>query len=489
MRGTMLIVDDEPIIRRGLTKLVESNELGWVVIGEAGNGQEAILKMADMQPKLVLTDIRMPLKDGLEVARYASEHMPETAVVILTGHRDFEYAQAAIRYGVRDFLLKPCPEEEVCRVLREAYGQFREMDLQKEMEARQLLIQEEQLLRSMLLRLPHDADLVRPLEQRLIGSQFWLLRIESYMPEGRNYHSRDLQLLQFAVGNIIQELLNSRMKGHRWFPLEYNEIAFFLEVHPENASTMRQIADVVKELLGLDNRMKCFGCLESSGHAEILYGAEMFGREGSHPSGERNAELQAYLSRMAEPIRGHEVVIEERKMHALCAAIALNEVMRKELERGDLSEAGIGRQIGQLSQLEKPEEIDVWFGQQLAIFENAFRRWLNDHSMNNNSIERSLRYVADNYMKECSLSAAAAHVHLSPNYFGNLFKKVTGEGFNVYVAKYRIQKAKMLLVNTDMKISEVAEAVGYEDSNYFATAFKQGANISPTEFRKRKSST
>jgi two-component system response regulator YesN len=518
MRGTMLIVDDEPIIRRGLTKLVESNELGWVVIGEAGNGQEAILKMAGMQPKLVLTDIRMPLADGLEIARYASEHMPETAVVILTGHRDFEYAQAAIRYGVRDFLLKPCPEEEVCRVLREAFAQFRERDLLKEKEVRQLWIQEEQLLRSMLLRLPHDADSVRPLEQRLIGSQFWLLRIESYLPDGRNYRSRDLQLLQFAVGNIIQELLNSWMKGHRWFPLEYNEIAFFLEDHPENASTMRQISVVLKELLGLNNRMKCFGCLESSGHAELLYGAEMFGGEESRPSREQNisnlenrfdeekvrtfrneissllllgrqAELQAYLSQMAEPIRGREVVIEERKLHALCAAIALNEVMRKELEQDDLSENGIGRQIGQLSQLEKPEEIDIWFGQQLAIFENAFRSWMNDHSLNNNSIELSLRYVEENYMKECSLSAAAVHVHLSPNYFGNLFKKVIGENFNAYVAQYRIQKAKMLLANTDMKISEVAEAVGYADSNYFATAFKQADGLSPTEFRKRKSFT
>jgi two-component system, response regulator YesN len=89
-------------------------------------------------------------------------------------------------------------------------------------------------------------------------------------------------------------------------------------------------------------------------------------------------------------------------------------------------------------------------------------------------------------MNECSLSAAAAHVHLSPNYFGNLFKKVTGESFNAYVARYRLQKAKMLLANTDMKISEIAEAVGYADSNYFTTAFKQGAGLSPTEFRKKQ---
>lgn len=516
MRGTMLIVDDEPIIRKGLAKLVESNELGWVVIGEASNGQEAIRQITYLRPQLVLTDIRMPLADGLEVARYAAEHMPETAVVILTGYRDFEYAQAAIRYGVREFLLKPCPEEEVCRVLREAYGQFRERVLLREKEAQQQRIQEEQLLRSMLLRLPHDPELLRPLENRLIGHEFWLLQIDSYVPEDRGYRPRDLKLLQFAVGNIVQELLNSRTKGHRWFPLEYDEFAFFLEVHQGNAATMREIIDVIKRLLGLSGRMACLGRLESSGHAELMYAAERADGEASRPPGEQNAyglenrfdeekvqtfrneifsllllgrqaDLQAYLSQMAEAVRSGADAVDQRKMNALCAAIALGDVMRKELEQDSVSEARIGSQIGQLSQLHTPEEVDAWFGQQLVCFEQAFKSWLNDR--NSGSIERSLRYVEENYTKECSLSAAAAHVHLSPNYFGNLFKKATGEGFNAYVAKYRIQKAKMLLANTDMKIAEVAEAVGYADSNYFATAFKQVAGLTPTEFRKRQSST
>lgn len=515
MRGTILVVDDEPIIRKGLTKLIDSNELGWAVIGEARNGQEAILKMKSMQPQLVLTDIRMPLADGLEVARYASEHMPETAVIILTGHRDFEYAQAAIRYGVRDFLLKPCPEEEICRVLRQAYGYFRELDLQKEKEVQQLRLQEEQLLRAMLLRLPHDADMAKSLGEKLIGHEFWLLRIESWLPEDRGYRSRDLKLLQFAVGNIVEELLNSRMKGHWWFPLEYNEFSFFLEVHPDNAKTMSSITGVVKELLGLNSRLTCFGRLEAPGHAERLYEAAFFEGEGRRLSGDkaagnleirfdedkirtyrneiasllllgRQAELQAYLAQLAEGVRGGGAGIEQHKMNALFAALALNEVMRKELDRDGVSEADIGRRIGQLSRLNGHDEIDRWFGQQLEGFGHAFRDWLGKR--NSGTIDQSLRYVEENYMKECSLSAAAAHVHLSPNYFGNLFKKATGESFNAYVSRYRIQKAKMLLANTDMKISEIAEAVGYADSNYFTTAFKQVAGLSPTEFRKKPSS-
>ncbi|MFH5181403.1 response regulator [Paenibacillus sp. TAB 01] len=125
MAGSIMIVDDEPLIRRGLRKLIETNELGWSVAGEASNGQEALLQLEQLKPNLILSDIRMPVMDGLELARHISERNCGTAVILLTGFRDFEYAQAAVRYGVKDFLLKPCPEEEICRVLRQAYEQLR----------------------------------------------------------------------------------------------------------------------------------------------------------------------------------------------------------------------------------------------------------------------------------------------------------------------------------------------------------------------------
>ncbi|MBD2866973.1 response regulator transcription factor [Paenibacillus arenilitoris] len=515
MRGTMLIVDDELIIRKGLAKLIDSNVTGWVVIGEADNGQEAIRKMTDLQPQLVLTDIRMPLADGLEVAKHAAQRMPETAVVILTGHRDFEYAQAALRYGVRDFLLKPCSEEELCRVLRKAYEAVREKDLSREKETRRNRQQEEQLLRSMLLRLPCEEEALRPVEGRLIGRELWLLRIATYVPESRGYRKQDMKLLQFAVGNIIEEMLNNRTKGHRWFPLEFNEIAFFLEKRETNASMLEETAAKLDELLGLDAVTSFCGVIERFGDAERLYGTKVSGRgeaarpaagSAGKPSGAlesfdeervrtyageltsllflgRHAELQSYLARLAGNVADAGTEEEERKMNALSAAIALNEVIRKELGH-KAADIGLGDRIGKLSRLQGREALSEWFGERLASFEQAFQSWLGER--NSGSVEQAIRYVEEHYMKDCSLGAAAAHVHLSTNYFGNLFKRATGESFNAYVAGYRLKKAKLLLANTDMKIAEIAEAIGYMDSNYFATAFRQGEGMTPTEFRKSK---
>src|SRR5690606_1418426 len=100
---------------------------------------------------------------------------------------------------------------------------------------------------------------------------------------------------------------------------------------------------------------------------------------------------------------------------------------------------------------------------------------------------KAVRYIEDHYMESCSLTDVAGVVHLSPNYFSNLFKKEKGESFVNYVTGVRMDKAKILLSNTNMKISEIAESIGYDDPNYFTTVFKQLVKCSPREFRKQSS--
>jgi two-component system response regulator YesN len=138
MPETVLIVDDEMLIRKTLTKMIASNDTGWEVIGEASNGVEALQMIGGRKPDLVITDVRMPLMNGLELAErlYAGER--EIKVIILTGYKDFEYAQAAIKFGVIDFLLKPCPEEEVCHAIAKARHAVLESKERQQLERRLL---------------------------------------------------------------------------------------------------------------------------------------------------------------------------------------------------------------------------------------------------------------------------------------------------------------------------------------------------------------
>ncbi|CAG7608726.1 Protein-glutamate methylesterase/protein-glutamine glutaminase [Paenibacillus solanacearum] len=502
MIGSILIVDDEPLIRKGLTRLIETNDLGWRVAGEAGNGQEALAQLEHLKPDLVLSDIRMPLMDGLELTRYISERCRDTAVIILTGYRDFEYAQAALRYGVEEFLLKPCPEDEIFRVLRQAYEQLRRKAEQRQREERERRDREDHALRSTLLGLPQPAGEPPQAMEWLQGRDFWLVSVETFQPEGKLYLAEDMDLLQFAVSNIAAELMASRGRG-RWMTVEYGRLAFFLEPGDGDAAFFSHLCGTVLRLLGLHLTALRLGTVKMEGDAERLFkmhGAASSLRHASDRKNERidearvraihaeitsllllgkHSELGAFLRQSFKGMPPDSLA--QRKTDALCLAMVIREVLRKEFDAEP--EAGdIGSELRELRLLPSYAAVDAWVSERIAALERTAAQWLEER--NSGLAERAIRYMEQHYMEECSLAAVSAHVHLNPNYFSNLFKKQTGESFSVYLARLRADKAKMLLTNTDMKITEIAEAVGYADSNYFATAFKQAVGRTPSEYRK-----
>lgn len=125
MNGRMLVVDDEALFRQGLIHLVRNNPLGWEVVGEAADGEEAIQAVHSCTPDLIITDINMPVMDGLDLAERIHESGLDIMIIILTGYREFEYAQRAIRYGAIEFLLKPFSLDEACQVLQKAHERYR----------------------------------------------------------------------------------------------------------------------------------------------------------------------------------------------------------------------------------------------------------------------------------------------------------------------------------------------------------------------------
>ncbi|MDF2960353.1 MAG: response regulator [Paenibacillus sp.] len=503
-----MIVDDEPLIRRGLTKLIETNELGWMVAGAAGNGREAVEKLEELKPDLILSDIRMPVMDGLELAKHVSERGLETTVILLTGYRDFEYAQAAVRYGVKEFLLKPCPEDEICRVLREAYGKYRERMELKEKERRERRVQEDHALRASLLSLPPPSGGQLQPEEWLGGHDFWLVRVDTFLPLIKEYRPEDEKLLQFAIGNIMEEFMEDWQRRGRWITVEYGRFAFFLQRSADDRLFFEQMCATVRRLLGIPLTFLLLGSISSASEAASLYkvqcseapSAQAEGPEADNGSGRivetkvrtvqaeitsflllgRHSELSAYLRQTFSG--NNRSTVMQCKEDALCLTLAIREVLRKEL--GAEHEArDIGTEIRELGIMESREEINIWVIERISVLEQAVASWLEER--NGRLAERTIRYIEQHYMQECSLAGIASHLHLNPNYFSNLFKKQTGESFTTYLTRYRTDKAKMLLTNTDMKISEIADAVGYADSNYFATAFKQIAGCPPTEYRKQ----
>ncbi len=122
----VVLVDDESIVRKGISLSVDWERYGVVIAGEAPNGEEALTKCLECRPDIVITDIRMPQMDGLELAGRLSEVLPKTKVIILSGYEDFAYAKRAIVLGVSEYLLKPVNEDELVTAVEKLQNEIEE---------------------------------------------------------------------------------------------------------------------------------------------------------------------------------------------------------------------------------------------------------------------------------------------------------------------------------------------------------------------------
>lgn len=504
-RCRVLIVDDEIMIRQGLSKLIAKNAANWEIAGEARNGREALEKLEQLKPQLIITDIRMPYMDGIELARAVHEMGAEIAVIILTGFKDFEYAQGALRYGVLDFLLKPCPEEEVTQALDKAYckitGEMRELE-RKSAEARQ---NARHTVRSIMLRLPNEQAGLEEVKRSFLGRELLLVKVATYFPKAKAYGYNDMNLLQFAIANIMEELMGKYKLQGELLHVTYDILALFHQKSPSAADFSWELAATVLELLGISLRTFEAGEMTElaklSGSIDRLSGPVVTGAEPvavtlqqaisqtkirnlqndmmSHimlgQADQVREYMESYIGRMGN------LPVEQAKLEASALGLALHEMMQEDFASKDMA-GEAGDEINKLYRLASLQEVLDWAAGQMELFFKEFLRWMNDHDQN--IIEKSIRYIHEHYMESCDLKEVADHVYLSANYFSSMFRKETGESFINYVMKVRIDKAKMLISNTDLKVFEIAQRVGYDDPNYFTTVFKQLTGMSPRQYRK-----
>ncbi|GJM76485.1 hypothetical protein HMSSN036_87010 [Paenibacillus macerans] len=145
--------------------------------------------------------------------------------------------------------------------------------------------------------------------------------------------------------------------------------------------------------------------------------------------------------------------------------------------------AGEALNPGHILEIQTAAELLAWAKEQCSEFVNLFVRWLDEQR--DNVVIKAKQYLEGNYQQTCSVQTVAAYVHVTPNYFSNLFKKETGISFTHYVSQLRIEKAKALLQGTRLRMTEIAERVGFENSSYFTVVFKQITGQSPRAFRKQ----
>jgi two-component system response regulator YesN len=195
---TVLIADDEPLIRKGLAESFNWAELGFVVCGQAANGLDALEQAKRLRPDLILVDIRMPLLSGLQLIEQVHKVAPDIAFIIISGHDEFEYARQAINLGVRDYLLKPVNERQLCA----SVCQIRDEILQRRQTQDQLAFSLSMLQKNMTI-------LRDQFFQQLINGQL----VQEEIDELLEFHSLDRSYTHFCLLRSVGQVSTDKMAG------------------------------------------------------------------------------------------------------------------------------------------------------------------------------------------------------------------------------------------------------------------------------------
>lgn len=499
MIGKVMVVEDEDWFRCGLVQVISETGLNWKVVGEAANGEEALQLMYKVKPDLVISDIRMPVMNGLEMSKLLQEYPDRPDIVIVTGHNDFAYAQSALRYGVKDILLKPCTAEDIQTMLANAYSRLLE---QRRYANRGQLEHQTSLnhtMISLLNRSPVHDELSLQLQSECGGRNLWVIEVVTYLPVSKSYTTEDIGLLQFAIHNIVEEIMESGNHIYRLVVADYDTFVCLIVPQEELSQMFEQIGSMVMKLLGLQLHIVPLGQVNKVTDLPRLYEpihtlknqadrrmVDVNEIKHTHQiqisdwlSGSEH-QLQEGLRRTTDSIL--QKSLEEGKIEAWSLAQSLSETITHKLNRNQVNEANM-ESLESLRLLTTTEQLREWLFNLTAGFLRAFEEW--QKQTNDDVIDRAIAFVAKEYGGECTLSSAAEHVHLNVTYFSGIFKKKRGEGFNTYVTKVRMERARMLLSHTDIRISEISASVGYNDSNYFTSLFKQQHGFSPSDYRKQ----
>lgn len=517
----LMIVDDHEYLIEGLRKFINWNELNLEVLDVAANGEEGLSKIRRMRPDIVLTDISMPIMDGLVMIRTLSTEGLGCKFIILTGHGEFEYAREAIKYGVMDFILKPVMPREITEVLRRAVAACESERWQREQEQRM----KQQLLESLpvltqrfmeelfegAIQTQAEFDSRAKLLNLDLGSEggrVLSVEIDDYGRFLAEHDEGERRFLKFSLETALCEALGVQRSflGFR----ERRATLLLCQPLPQEEVLAARLEALVRKLqdahgigltVGLGSAVPTALQIHTS-YLQSLEGLRAQGAGGVPPQ----PQPQADTASIGWPKAQLQEALLARSPEKLSACLNLFLSDLRAAPRLDMAQARaaaadmlaeMARMLAQtapyLAELPEAPAPELQSAQTLPELEthlrNTFLRAqaaLSGHGDPRTAriIEQVLEAIRRDYDKDLTLQDLARRVYLTPNYLGTIFYKHMGRSFLDYLAQYRMQKAADLLESGKYLIYEVSEMVGYRDHDYFRRVFKDYMGVTPSQFRK-----
>lgn len=524
---TVLLVDDEEEVSQIIRKKINWEELGFSVIGYADNGIKALEMVEELQPNIVMTDIKMPYMDGMELANRIKTDYPATKILIFTGFDEFEYAKEAVHLEVEEYILKPASRMELTRVftrLKEKLDQ--EIHERKNVEILQkyyldsLPLLQANFYTTLVEGKIREEEIPKFLSDYQISfsGPFFCCAVihtsSSQAPEDVNP-----LLLATSVQKQAEERLGKPWRA-KCFSYLGNTVLIAQLKEEREVSELTDACDrfckymhcIIGAVVTIGVGQVCKGIMEVAGSysgareavsCRVIYGSmrainikEIIPQEKNMTASSNDTELsnlfkmirlgteedireavEQYLEKTFSPeksLQQHDIDVMEL-VSALCRFSVNNNMILEEFW-GDMRNL-----YAHLLDLE-PDILRIW----LTKISLSFReKLINARSQSTQSfVTRAKEYVRNHYGDaELSLDHLCKELCVSNSYFSTVFKKETGTSFIGYLTDYRMDQAERQLIETNEKSYIIARNVGYTDPNYFSYVFKRKFGLSPSKYR------
>lgn len=538
----VLVVDDEMVVRVGIKSIIDWEKIGFELVGEASNGVAAFQLIEQTRPDIVIIDIKMPEMDGLELIRRVKEAGYPIKFIVLSSYNEFDLVKQAMKLGASDYLLKmKMTSDSLQEVLYQAKqqitseqthtsGNILHSDISKN-----LIFLRQNLLRDFLFHENQGNmfyELKNALNIKLDPNCLCCMGIR-LTRTGISGKTRPSGIIRSSMINIIEEIINDRFRGH-CVDLHDGELCVFLSPLNEDSgiqrSTLDELGQVLCEMLkkylnvdisigigiavtSIDQIRYSYDCAKTA-----LFLSEIDGN--NRPVNFVDFEGFPCISDFIASIDNSHIV------NSLCDTLlrisanfemsemlnmvtALSESAPKGSQPGmedfpfvvqvyisilryfrscniDISNVltTSSRTTEQIRQINSCKKVKDWLECMMDDLSRYFD--VSKDGAYPHSIKVAIQYIKKNYYRDIPIKEIADFVNLSPSYLGNIFRQYVGTSLVNYIARIRIKNAKELLSNSNYKVYEVSQMVGYTNSYYFNRIFKKLTGMTPLEYKNSK---
>lgn len=528
----VLLVDDDPLVRIALKTLIEWEKLGYELVGEASNGIEALHIIEEKTPDIVVSDMKMPQMNGIEMLEEINLLADPPSVVILSSYDDFHLVKEAMRLGADDYILKlSITPENLIKVLdrisdkiinRE--GKADNADMSRQI-TKNISAMRRNFLRDVISGLYTSDDFKESatlLDIHLRGAEVYCMAIKiDELYRFQDISSKQLHILNFSIINIAEEIMGDLFHSY-CFEGKTGEF-FVIACEKEHQQGTIEIlieygellVDMLKQYININSKIgigqggnnysgvcdaynKAVSAIKQrffKGNKKVILWDNFF---INHKMDE-DYSVFAHKDDIFKAITFHEqdqiknilnIISNELALKRLSQEVILNGVLELfyiisegfEQNGVDIKAVLIHSHCSyfEIMHIESIVDVQKWIQ---IIIEDIVNYMESNKEDTPAILSKMKRYIDEHYTEEITLSEVAKFVNLHPSYISSLLKIQTGMNYSKYVMHIRIEEAKRLLKETNLKIYEVGEEVGYTNAFYFNRIFKKHTGRTPGEYR------